>query len=136
MIMYAEKRFEERLPTTSEPKFGTLAHLIAWLETKPADKAYNFCCPHNCMNQQYYAAHFPQYSVIATSSHINIFSKPFGAICIRTIELPKHFNDIAFPGGPQTWTFGQALKRARAVAKDEKVRCRHDQKMGLALSRV
>jgi hypothetical protein len=116
--MYAEKRFEERIPE-SKPEFGTLAHLIAWCRTKPADKKYPYGDGKKCFCQQYYADQFPKMTVMATSSHVDIYDhrKLFSAM--KTFQLPPHFNDIAsgFRRGPETWTFGQALERALAVQK-------------------
>jgi hypothetical protein len=86
-----------------DPKWeiGTLADLIAWLRTKPADEKYAYEDPRECLLAQYYMAR--GYRVIVGSPTL---------ILGPSHRLPWCFNMIA-QDHPRT--YGGAIARAEAV---------------------
>lgn len=81
-----------------DPKWElhSMSTLIGWLETKPVDEGYYFFSCRRCLLLQYLAA-------IKGPGHD-----------IDYVDLPETFKDVAFE---TPWTFGAALKRARAAAE-------------------
>lgn len=86
---------------TKKPDVFSLESLIAWLETRPADKEYCFMSNDGCMLAQYYLA-------------IGFKKVDIGGMSI-TLDghwqnMPDDFADI-----PADWprTYGGALARAR-----------------------
>ena len=86
--------------------------LIAWLERKNPDELYCYIAAANCLLCQYFADHGYR-DVSMTAYGFSSFGNKF-------TRLPPHFNAIAdgcyrdLKDGPR-WTFGAALKRARAL---------------------
>lgn len=98
--MLYDKRWDK---TETKPDAFSLASLIAWLETMPADDAYRSWDLDNCLLGQWSrSAGLNEIEVRNNSYHLGIRS-PFAA--------------IASIDGPATepHTFGAALKRARAA---------------------
>jgi hypothetical protein len=87
-------------PKWEKPKALTLAGLIAWLETQPAEGKYNYLCKNgSCLLDRYIT------SVTGRPSRPTILHFE---ICGGSQEL----STIAYN---QPWTFGAALERAREV---------------------
>ena len=86
--------------------------LIAWLERKNPDELYCYIAAANCLLCQYFADH--------GYSEIEMHGAGFYSRGNKFTRLPPHFNAIAdgcyrdLKDGPR-WTFGAALKRARAL---------------------
>lgn len=87
----------------------SLDNLIAWLETQPADKEYDYLDNQNCVLAQY-----------LTASGIKVHGVAGQAYRIEEnfsdyIPLPRSFQSVAVDGIRKIGgsTFGAALKRAR-----------------------
>jgi hypothetical protein len=79
----------------------SLAGLIAWLETQPAEGQYNYVCQNGSCLLDRYITSVTGKSSRPTTLHFQI--------CGGSQELAT----IAFN---QPWTFGAALERARSLA--------------------
>lgn len=90
----------------------SLDSLIAWLETKPADRRYDYCDVNYCVLAQYFSEKLNTPVLVGAEN----YSYWDGPREIR-LQLPPHFNKIAQAGlsiwGPET--FGKALKVARRI---------------------
>lgn len=84
-----------------ELKPYTLDHLIAWLETMPADKTYCWEVAGNCLFHQYGAAQGMQ-----PTAYSSIYSNT-----MRAVGIAIHGAGIA---SSEPHSFGVALLRARA----------------------
>jgi hypothetical protein len=98
-----------------------LGRLIAWLETKNPNEAYDYCEPRRCVFSQFMqASGYPEAS--CGSREINFFN--FSAPHL----LPDGWNTIAKgvvvsrTDLKKEWTFGEALKRAQKL---ERARANH-----------
>jgi hypothetical protein len=86
--------------------------LVAWLEPHDSTKTYCYIDIRACLMCQYFAAHGYQ--------DIEMTGRGFFSRGNKFTPLPPHFDDIAagcyrdLKDGPR-WTFGAALKRARAL---------------------
>lgn len=86
----------------------SLESLIAWLEKQPAEKAYDYCDPWNCLLCQYFAAMGFE-DVRVSENHLSASSGEY--------EFSRVFNwDIANCNHTADETFGRALMRARKIA--------------------
>lgn len=91
------KQFES--PSVEKPDVFSLEGLIAWLRRMPANRAYDFWNPHECLFSQYLQHH---------GWHFGGGRKDGLDIADAYIKLSTYWNGIA-RGEP--WTFGAALKR-------------------------
>ena len=90
----------------------SLDSLIAWLEQRPADGAYDYSSASKCLLHQYFTAKGLKELLIL----------PCQYTCSPHLihSLPEGWEEIAF-GSPfltkkeGRWTFGQALQRAKAL---------------------
>lgn len=88
-------------PAKADP--FTLDSLIAWLETMPADRVYNFFdCDGRCLIGQYIAAK-------SSSNHWRHYGYPNW---MDLVDAHPHVSKIATH---EPFTFGAALLRARAL---------------------
>jgi hypothetical protein len=82
--------------------FSTVS-LIAWLEKQPADRAYDYCYPDTCVIAQYLQSQgVEQYT---------IDDRELDKLGWHNIAQHRDYEI----GETQDWTFGGALKRARAA---------------------
>lgn len=92
-------------PVKSDPM--SLDSLIAWLEKQPASGAYSYIDAANCMLCKYFRSH-----------GLDIFDLDCSGYSVHgssdNHEYPYVFAEIANGHSDRSWTFGAALKRARA----------------------
>lgn len=109
--MLYDPKWEKKIETKADP--FDLRTLIAWLETQNSQKTYNYGCNGHCLLAQYFTDQGFAYVGMGGTR----FS--YGPDGNRQVQmLPPHFNRIAWASGktaPGEYTFGGALKRARAV---------------------
>lgn len=87
----------------------SLESLIAWLERQPAGGTYDYCDARRCVLCQYFrAVGFPAPIVAMNTVYPN-------AKLESGIKFPTSFWTVAAGVGDRKWTFGAALKRARAA---------------------
>lgn len=81
--------------------------LIAWLETMPAARTYNYMnCDGRCLYGQYMRAHGIKWKESGAS-----------APGMASVERDRFCRDVyEYVAEPTPWTFGAALARARKVA--------------------
>lgn len=82
-------------PKTKDKSF---ASFIAWLETQPADAAYDYCNPQQCAVAKWLAS-MGEHPII----DVTILGQDFW----ESVNVP--FAD--------DWTYGKALERARKLAE-------------------
>lgn len=100
--MLYDKRWDKQLEIRPDPL--SLAGLIAWLETQPADKKYNWSdCEGGCLIDQYGTAVGHLHIGASGIKLHKIFGKGdgYGKVCSNLSEPT---------------TFGAALERARKLA--------------------
>ena len=98
--------YDKRWDVKTDP--FSLICLIEWLEVQPADGTYDYTCPFGCLLQQYFVASGFKKVVVLPTKLLHS-----GA----PIDLPPTLIRIARAAASSDWTFGAALKRARALAK-------------------
>jgi hypothetical protein len=85
----------------------SLASLIAWLETKPADEGYCYTSTGGCLLAQFLMSKgYCDLCVGSCECYYNVYQEPIA------LHLPPEFYDISH-SHPRT--FGAALSRAKAV---------------------
>lgn len=89
-----------------QPDLMSTASLVAWLEKKPADKAYSYRTGDSCLLAQYFRESGDRY---ATLGHEHVYSGAMG----RRVTLPLAFIAAAGRYSPDH-TFGGALNRLKA----------------------
>lgn len=97
--------------STGKPDILSLDNLIAWLEQQPADETYPYSESRGCVLAQYFTAMGLKDVLVTPGQYAaGRFSYP------RKL-LPAGWEGIAngFPSG--AWTFGAALRRAKALQK-------------------
>lgn len=87
----------------------TLESLIAWLETKPTDEAYDY---HNCHGRCLYGQYMASHGIKWKESGASI---PGLAPKARDRFCELVYCAVADQG---PWTFGAALERARAAVSN------------------
>lgn len=97
--MLFDPKWEKQAETKADP--FALATLIAWLEKQPPEKDYDYCSAADCLIAQYL-----RQSGIA---HYELDSGEVDQLGWSDIVHPNCFED--------EWTFGAALKRARALVQ-------------------
>lgn len=82
-----------------------LESLIAWLETQPSDRAYDYCYPETCVIGQYLQSQgVEQYT---------LDDRELDKLGWHNIAQDREFSG----GRAQDWTFGGALERARKAVQ-------------------
>lgn len=82
--------------------------IVAWLEKQPADAAYDYCNPFNCLLCQYFRA-------CGLKCNSVTFNHRFPTLTSGGFVFPMFLKMISQGADYQEcWTFGQALERARA----------------------
>lgn len=107
--MLYDKRWDKKLPVT-KAKPMTLPHLINWLKTKPADEAYDYCEPDNCLVAQYLRAQGYRWATCNSETYTH-----FSWLIPITHKLPEGFNKVAITPDFRERTFGTALKVAEEL---------------------
>ena len=104
-----------------DPFNPTLDHLIAWLETKPANGTYTYSEPQRCLLCQYLKDHGVA-NPYANSKRWGTTGVKFMIFRFKSVEslrdVPADFDMIAkgdAAGLYQSWCYGSALIRARIV---------------------
>jgi hypothetical protein len=94
--------YDPKWEVKAEPR--SLESLVAWLEKQPPEKSYSFLEPSTCL--------VAQWLISNGETNYCLFSEEIEAMFGgRGLEIV----DGIGPAGE--WTFGAALKRARAAAK-------------------
>lgn len=93
--MLYDKRWDKKLKTDPH----TVEAFIAWLEKKPAGEKYNWVCINGCVVAQYRRFVHKQF--------------PWPVLDDMLGSDAAH----RLIGSPKPWTFGAALKRARALSQ-------------------
>ncbi len=104
--MLYDKRWDR---TETKPDVFSLESLIAWLETKNPTAKYDYCDPLNCLLCQYFRASGLKVNSVALNflwRNGSSRGQPFPEILMHVSSGPED---------AEYWTFGAALKRARAV---------------------
>jgi hypothetical protein len=105
--MFVETKREGEAPI--KPDFLQLGTLIAWLEQQPAKKTYEYGCNGHCLLAQYFT--FCGFKDVSVGP--DFFRH--GPEVVRPKNMfSQAFADIAVN---EPFTFGAALKRARAEAE-------------------
>jgi len=89
----------------------SLASLIAWLETKPADKTYNFYRAESCLLGQWTKYIDPFAKSLHHEGHRSSEYRIFG----ETVDLARFY--YVANSSKNDFTFGAALARARKAAQ-------------------
>lgn len=87
-------------------------NLINWIVGKDPDEKYNYYSCKNCLLAQYFRYHIPEFASIG----VDWWDKEG-----KVYEIPnfKELNSIAYGYGTSTWTYGEALERARAYLDNQ-----------------
>lgn len=117
-------------PVKPEPEFGTLDHLIAWLEKQPGDLTYDWFSTRNCLMCQYGKACGlvgaddqpwvvqPWVVVMNALSHVKgrwgAMGIEHGVGVVACMDESEREDSQRAPQR-ERWTFGAALARARKL---------------------
>lgn len=93
-----------KAPTKTDPM--KLESLIAWLERQPADGVYCYIDCGACLLHQY----FTEMGFKRVHMHPDFMKHGDDFVF-----LPAGYDAIARGRTPESWTYGKALKRARAA---------------------